>query len=100
MDIKPGPEELQIIAYKMAMTELGLKELEGPRANEKILEAFSFTSNKATSDEVPWCSAMMNRWICKFGGLTGTYDALARSWLSWGVAIKDPRPADIVIFKR
>lgn len=84
---------------KIAEGEIGIKEIPGSGDNPRILEYHACTSLKATDDETPWCSAFVNWVICKAGG-TGTNNAMARSWLKWGVPIEEPFPGCIVILKR
>ena len=85
----------------IAQGELGTTEIKGPQANSRILEYDACTSLKATSDEVPWCSAFAN-WVTQMCGVKGTNSAAARSWLDWGkcVELKDAQPGDIVILDR
>lgn len=86
-------------AFEIAKKELGVHELMGDENEPRILEYFKCTDLQVTNDDVPWCSAFVNFCFQTAGG-QGTRDAMARSWLKWGRAIKDPRPSDIVIFSR
>jgi uncharacterized protein (TIGR02594 family) len=81
-----------------ATKEIGTKEVVGKKDNPRIVEYHSKTSLKAQSDEVPWCSAFVN-WVTEKCGLTGTYNAAARSWLSWGIK-SEFVPGCIVVMKR
>jgi uncharacterized protein (TIGR02594 family) len=83
----------------IAEHEIGTKEINGPKSNERIIEYHACTSLKATTDETAWCSAFVN-WCMRHAGLKGTNSAAARSWLQWGVELKAPVPGCIVIFKR
>jgi len=56
------------VAYRVAKTQLGQKEIIGPKANEQILHYHAATSLHANSDEVPWCSAFVN-WCYIIAGL-------------------------------
>lgn len=51
-----------------------------------------------------WCAAFLNA-VLKRHGIPGSntvseYPLLARSFLKWGEAVKEPRRGDIVIFRR
>lgn len=52
-------------------------------------------------DEVPWCSAFLNRlfWMCR---LPRSKSAMARSWLGIGIVvnISDAQTGDVVVLKR
>ncbi len=65
------------------------KEVPGEGANPNIIKYHSATSMKATSDEVPWCSAFAN-WVTQNCGLglKGTGSAQAISWLEWGKSVR------------
>jgi uncharacterized protein (TIGR02594 family) len=87
-------------AFIIALGEKGITETSGPKSTERILEYHLTTTLRATSDDVPWCSAFVNWCIQKAGG-KGTGSALARSWLVWGIdAGLDPKQGDIVVLKR
>lgn len=45
---------------KIAMKELGVRELAGSKHNPRIIEYHKATSLKATQDEVSWCSSFVN----------------------------------------
>lgn len=84
---------------EIAEGELGVKELAGGAAEARIVKYHATTTLKATSDEVPWCSAFAN-WCIQRAGLKGTGLANARSWLTWGKRLEEPREGCIVVFKR
>lgn len=84
--------------FEIAQGELGVKEISGDKANARIVEYHSHTGLKATSDEIPWCSAFVNFCVDK-AGLEGTHSAAARSWLQWGRPV-EPTEGCIVVMKR
>ncbi len=84
---------------KKAVEELGIHEIEGAEANQRIIEYDAHTSLEAKSDEIPWCSAFVNYCIDE-SGLEGTHSAAARSWLEWGEPLEEPINGCIVILKR
>lgn len=78
---------------------IGTKEIKGTVSNPDIVEFASFTSLKATSDEVPWCSSFAN-FIVATCGDKGTGSAAAKSWLNWGRVLDAPEAGCIVVLDR
>ena len=91
--------EVLPVWYALAVKEIGVKEIPGSKHNARILEYHSAVSMKATADEVSWCSAFVN-WCLKRGNVRGTNLANARSFLSWGKKVTDPKKGDICVFWR
>ena len=83
----------------LAFDQLGTKEIKGKEHNPTILKYHQYSSMKATTDEVPWCSSVMN-YLMVQSGYKGTNSAAARSWLSWGVALKEPRLGCVTVLWR
>lgn len=84
----------------VAEKELGVHELSGKEENSKrILEYASCTSLKAKDDETAWCSAFVN-WCFTQVRITPTNSAAARSWLTWGETLKEPRVGCVVVLRR
>lgn len=96
----PGaPSEPESDAWMaIAEGELGTAEVPGANHNQRIIAYHGATSLEAQSDEVPWCSSFVN-WVMREAGFTGTNNALAKSWASWGVATT-PRYGAITVIKR
>ena len=90
----------RMMPYYWAMEELkkNIKEVQGSGNNPRIIYYHSFTSLKATSDEVPWCSSFMNA-AAMSTGFAGTKSAAAKSWLDYGIE-GDGSVGDIAVFKR
>jgi uncharacterized protein (TIGR02594 family) len=86
---------------KIAVAELGQKEISGPAHNPAIVNyakeaGFAWVND----DETPWCSIFVN-WVAKKAGLRGSGKANARSWLLSGKNVDNaPEPGDIVVFWR
>jgi uncharacterized protein (TIGR02594 family) len=99
--IPPEGEDFPWMA--IAEQEKGVSEIPGAGNHPRVLEYLKSTTNltKAaiSKDETPWCSAFVN-WCLAQTGYERTKNALARSWLSWGQAIKTPRRGCIVVFQR
>lgn len=77
----------------------GVQEIRGPEHNPRILDYHAATSFRATSDEVPWCSAYVN-WCMQQAGYEGTRSAAARSWLTYGDPLDAARYGAIAVFAR
>lgn len=84
---------------KIALKEIGVKEIPGSAASRDIIEYHSYVTKRFTSDEVSWCSSF----ICfcmETAGYTSTNSAIARSWLEWGVPVERPVKGCVVVFWR
>lgn len=89
------------IWYDIALAEMqnGVEEMPGGNHNERILQYHESTTLAAKTDETPWCSSFVN-WCMERAGVSRTHKANARSWLSWGVPMDEPRIGCVVVFKR
>ncbi len=85
--------------YAIAVKEIGVKEITGEKHNPRILEYHSTTSLKASTDEISWCAAFVN-WCLKKANVRGTNLANARSFLTWGKSVTEPKKGDICVFWR
>lgn len=87
--------------FKIAIAELGQKEMPGPQHNQRIIEYAHETGYEwINDDETPWCSIFMN-WVAKKAGLKGSGQLNARSWLTVGRNVDNtPEPGDVVVFWR
>jgi len=83
---------------RLALKELGQKEVKGPSANPRIIGYHQTTRLAAKSDEVPWCASFMS-WIMVEAGYNSTRSAAASSWAEYGRACF-PRRGAIAVFKR
>lgn len=103
LDETPEPPAEEFPWMPIAEGEKGVSEIPGLGNNSRVLEYLNTTSNIPQSarskDETPWCSAFVN-WCVKQAGLVGTRNALARSWLDWGLPLAAPRRGCIVVFQR
>lgn len=86
-----------------ARNEIGVTEKKGKgkkNTESRIVFYHSFTSLKATEDEVSWCSSF----VCAAHeecGLPSTKSAAARSWLKYGKSSRhDVQVGDVVVFWR
>jgi uncharacterized protein (TIGR02594 family) len=85
--------------YSIAASELGVHELAGTANAARVLEYHAATSLKATSDETSWCSSFAC-WAIGKAGLASTQSAAARSWLTWGSKLIEPKLGCVVVFSR
>lgn len=83
----------------IAQKELGISEIRGPAYNPRILEYHRETTLRATSDEVPWCSAFVCA-ILEWSGIPSTRSARARSYENWGIGLESPRTGCVVVLWR
>jgi uncharacterized protein (TIGR02594 family) len=87
---------------EIAEDEIGVREYRGDKHNPRILRYHSSTTLGdwgRSRDEVPWCSSFIN-WCVTRAGLEGTNNALARSWMDWGIPVDVPMLGDIVVLRR
>lgn len=85
----------------VALTQIGIEEIAGAKDEPEILKYFAelgFDAEKL-KDETAWCSAVLN-YLCKKADLPHTGKLNARSWLSVGVPVENPKPGDLVVFWR
>lgn len=86
---------------KIAVAELGQKEISGPVDNPNIVNyAREAGFDWVDDDETPWCSIFVN-WVAKKVGLKCSGKANARSWMLEGINVDTaPEPGDVVVFWR
>jgi uncharacterized protein (TIGR02594 family) len=83
-----------------ALMEIGVTEWPGAAHNPRVLEYHSTTTLGdwgRSRDETPWCSSYVN-W-CVLPYAEPTDNALARSWLKWGVEV-EPELGCVCVIKR
>ena len=84
-----------------ARAELGIREAHGAVDNPRVIEYLATTRlpDPMIHDATPWCSAFVN-WVFAQAKMARTQSASARSWLSWGVPIDEPRDGCVVVLTR
>lgn len=65
----------------------GVIEIPGSKHNQRIIHYHSYTSLKATEDEVPWCASFMCAAL-EESGLNSPKSARARDFEKYGTACK------------
>lgn len=85
--------------FKIALDEIGVKEVAGPASNSRIDEYLATVG--LSGDETPWCAAFVE-WVLQQSGSKGTGAANARSYLKWGIAVpkNQVQRGDICIIER
>lgn len=76
-----------------------IRETVGNVHTPRILKYHSYTSLKATSDEISWCSSAMCACMEELG-IPSTKSAAAISWVDWGFPVKDFVLGAVAVFKR
>lgn len=83
-----------------ALIEYGKVEIPGSKHSAHILEYFAEIGHSwVKDDETPWCAAFVN-WVLKECNIKGTGKLNARSFLTLGTLITDPKVGDIVVLWR
>lgn len=83
----------------LARKELGTKEQPGPRNNPDVQMYYCEAVNAKHPDSVPWCAAFVGAMLAR-AGKKPSRSLMARSYLNWGVSIREPIPGAIVVFSR
>lgn len=83
----------------VAEAELGVREVPGPGDEPRVIGYHAATTLHATDDEVPWCSAFVC-WVFEQVDILPTRSARARSWMTWGQAIRFPPLGAVVVISR
>lgn len=83
----------------VAQMELGQEEIPGDMHNPRIIEYSHAVDLHVSDDETPWCAIFVN-WVFMKAGIIGTGKAHARSFLKWGIPLKEPVVGCVVILKR
>lgn len=84
----------------IAEAELGVREIAGPRAQERILGYWRICGiDSQTSDEVPWCAIFVGAALTQ-AGYRHTQSAMARSYLNYGKRLDAPEVGAIAVLAR
>ena len=86
--------------YKLALSEIGTKEIPGEEDNPAIVAMFADAGFPGVKDdETAWCAGAQNSWLVR-SGQPGTKSLAARSFMQWGKPLTKPRVGCIVVFWR
>ena len=84
---------------RFARAELGVRNFPAGGSNPRITGYHAGTSIAGYDDKANWCSSFVH-WSLARAGIAGTASALARSWLTWGDALAEPRIGCIAVLWR
>lgn len=85
-----------------ALKDKGQKEIPGPGANPRVIEALHHTTlpeNMKHTDETPNCSAYMCMWFEEIG-FPSPHSAAAIDWEGYGTGLSSLREGAIVVLNR
>lgn len=79
---------------------IGQMEIKGPRHNPLILQFWKdIKRGGIKDDETPWCAAFVGAMLER-SGIKSTRFESAKSYLNWGVQIREPAYGCVVVFSR
>jgi len=85
---------------ELAWGDLGIAEAAGANSNPNVVRYYAEVGHAAvTDDEVAWCAAFLGACLER-AGIRSTRSLMARSYLSWGEALSEPRPGAIAVLSR
>ena len=85
---------------KEAWREFGQAEQAGARANPRIVALFRDAGHPSVKrDEVAWCAAYLGACLER-ADIRSTRSLMARSYLSWGERLSEPRIGAVAVFSR
>ncbi len=75
-------------------------EIKGPRHNPLIIQFWKdIKRGGIKDDETPWCAAFVGAMLER-SGIKSTRFESAKSYLNWGVQIREPAYGCVVVFSR
>jgi len=77
----------------------GVREIPGSEHNPRIVEYGRAVDLTVTTDEIPWCSNVIN-WSFWQLSMKRTRSARARSWLKWGISLQHAALGAVCVFSR
>lgn len=81
-----------------ALKDEGVREVRGGE-NPRIIEMHDHCTLHAKEDEIAWCAAAVCCWLEECG-IPSTKSAAARSFLSWGKELPEPKEGCICIIQQ
>jgi uncharacterized protein (TIGR02594 family) len=82
-----------------ATAELGQKETAGAANNPRVVEYLKSAKGETLPDSVPWCAGFVG-WCLNMAGLPDSDSLMARSYLRYGTALKEPKFGCIAVYSR
>lgn len=86
---------------KIALREVGTKEIKGAQHNPRVLEYQRETMGKYTDDETPWCGSFIS-WTFRKARIDHgiRIPERAKEWINFGVATTEPKVGTLAIKSR
>ena len=86
---------------KIALKEVGTKEIVGTAHSARVLEYQKTTAGKYSDDETPWCGAFVS-WVMKQAGINHGLKTpeRAKEWSNFGYAVNEPTIGSIAVKSR
>lgn len=85
---------------ELARRLIGLHEVKGPTNNPEILAMWrDIRRGGIKDDETPWCAAFVGAMLERAGIVSSRFES-AKSYLDWGLPLKNPIPGCVVVFSR
>lgn len=85
---------------ELARQFIGLHEVKGREHNPEILQMWKdIKRGGIKDDETPWCAAFVGAMLERAGIQSSRFES-AKSYLSWGVQLKEPQADCVVVFTR
>ncbi len=79
---------------------IGIKEIKGNKHHPEIVQYWKdIKRGGIKDDETPWCAAFVGAMLERSGIKSSRFES-AKSYLDWGVIIKEPVDGCIVVFSR
>ncbi len=97
---KPGVNPNYPKWLKIAIEELGTKEILGKASNPRVEQYHAVAGLPWAKDDIPWCASFVAFCMKKSGYSLPKYPARALSWLHWGVSAHQPVLGAIAVKKR
>jgi uncharacterized protein (TIGR02594 family) len=99
--VRPQPQVPELPPWvNVALAEIGVLEAPGDADNPRIQEWHATTVGpKDVADAVPHCSSFIN-WVMLRCAIAGTRSKAARSWLTWGYKLDEPRIGAVCVLWR
>lgn len=83
-----------------AWREFGVREVRGEADNPRIVAMFREVGHSGVKrDEVAWCAAFLGACLER-AGHRSTRSLMARSYLTWGEPLDEPRPGAVAVLSR
>lgn len=91
----------------LARRFIGIAEIKGPQHNTAIIDMLDIADGKddgkplqgIRDDETPWCATFVSA-VLELSAITSARSAWARSYMNWGLPLKEPALGAIAVLER